>query len=107
MVSSRAYLLLLHWTSSFSSDGTTGAPPPPLRGLAARLARNSDRSAACSSRLTSAADLPAPLTLASALRPAQLASTFLRRCYFLCSVPPSSFTLLRGFSPPSSQSLLM
>ncbi|KAK9120768.1 hypothetical protein Syun_018385 [Stephania yunnanensis] len=52
------------------------------------------RHSALASRLTSAADLPAPLRL-SALRPAQLASTFLRRCYVLRSVPPSSFTLLR------------
>ncbi|KAK9168271.1 hypothetical protein Syun_000411 [Stephania yunnanensis] len=37
MVSSRAYLLLLHWTSSFSSDDTTGAPPPPLRAPRAPL----------------------------------------------------------------------
>ncbi|KAK9121215.1 hypothetical protein Syun_018832 [Stephania yunnanensis] len=37
MVSSRTYLLLLHWTSSFSSDDTTGAPPPPLRAPSAPL----------------------------------------------------------------------
>ncbi|KAK9142368.1 hypothetical protein Syun_011768 [Stephania yunnanensis] len=45
--------------------------------------------------------LPAAVTPVSDLRPAQLASTCLRRCYVLCSLPPSSFQLLRLRSLPN------
>ncbi|KAK9099097.1 hypothetical protein Syun_026142 [Stephania yunnanensis] len=47
MVSSRTYLLLLHWTSSFSSDDTIGARRAAPRSSALLTAlRASDRSIA-------------------------------------------------------------
>ncbi|KAK9092695.1 hypothetical protein Syun_027606 [Stephania yunnanensis] len=98
MVSSRTYLLLLHWTSSFSSAETTGAPPPlraPSRSLvAAPRMRVMDHRLFFSPLLSRGP--PRSLTLASALLLVSAGVDLpLAAATSSRYVPSSSFTLLR------------